>query len=99
MARLATKSKAGFREVMGLRITHGRLFGVVWSPAPLDVTHYGELHFHDRPASRRECVWVAMSDGYVWYVVVDVETSEVLTAHTTRQACPVPVRESVGEAA
>lgn len=93
MGRLATKSKAGYREAMALRVEHGSLFGLVWSPAPLDSEAFGPLQHHGRPAERRECLWVAMSDGYLWYVEVDVVSGEVLTAHTTRERCNAPTRE------
>lgn len=77
-----------------MRIQHGELFGLVWSPAPLDSEVFGVLCHHERPAgARRECLWVAMSDGYLWFVEVDVVTGEVLTAHTTKQGCFAPTRE------
>lgn len=76
-----------------MRIRHGSMVGAVWSPAPLDVAWYGPMNHFDRRAEERECVWVAMSDGYLWYVDLDVRTGEVLTAHTTLQRCNPPVIE------
>lgn len=96
MARKSS-TRTGFREVMGMRIRHASMRGAVWSLAPLDVTWFGPLAHHGRKADERECVWVAMSDGYVWYVDLDVRTGEVLTAYTTPQRCPGPVSEPLEE--
>lgn len=96
MARKGS-TRAGFREVMGMRVRHGSMHGTVWALAPLDVTWHGPLHHHGRKADERECVWVAMSDGYVWYVDLDVRTGEVLTAHSTQQRCNAPVSEPLEE--
>ena len=96
MARKSS-TRAGFREVMAMRVRHGSMHGAVWAMAPLDVTWFGPLDHHGRKADERECVWVAMSDGYVWYVDVDVRTGEVLTAYATEQQCPGVVREPLEE--